>query len=263
VYGYVEVTAVLAPQRRIALALAVVGAATLFAACDDGHASPRATPTTLAPASTTADVNAATRATFSGDLTLDGAPFDATFLGAVVRRDSLITPCQYNLPSVTAGRYEITVLADAESAGCGAPGAEILLWTFVDDQFLFAQAWTPWPADGATATIDASFATATPAGARPPVTEFSGEIYTRDGDHLPAGARVEAYIGDTLCGVASARGFGSFEGYVMDVVGPESRPGCNQGATITLLVNGTPAAETTTNTLQPVDHGGSFDLTLP
>jgi hypothetical protein len=244
-------------------ALAVIAAAVLLAACDDRAAAPRPTRTAVERPSSAGERAAATRVTFSGNLTLDGAPFDAQFLGAIVRQDGLIAACQYDLPPVTAGRYEIAVLAEAESAGCGAPGAEALLWTFVDDRFLFAQSWTPWPGDGATATVDASFSATAPDGARPPVTEFSGGIYTRDGDHLPPGTRVEAYIGDTLCGVASTRGFGSFDGYIMDVVGSGSRVGCDPGATIILRVNGTRAVQTATNTLQPTGHGGSFDLTLP
>jgi hypothetical protein len=239
-------------------ALAGVAAA-LLAACDNGPTAPRSTRTPLALPSTNA---AATRVAFRGDLTLDGAPFDAVFLGAVVRRDSLITACQYDLPPVAAGHYEVTVLAEAAGAGCGAPGAEVLFWTFVDDQFLYAQSWTPWPA-GTEAGMDASFSKAMPDGAHPPVTEFSGEIYTPRGDHVPPGARVEAYIGDVLCGVASTRGFGSFNGYIMEVVGPDSRAGCDRDARITLRVNGTPAAETATNTLQPLGQGGSFDLTIP
>jgi len=68
------------------------------------------------------------RVVVSGSLTLDGAPFDAEFLGAIVRRDGLVTPCQYTLPTVDNGQYEITVHADTEQSGCGAHGAEIVLW---------------------------------------------------------------------------------------------------------------------------------------
>ena len=59
-----------------------------------------------------------------GVLRLDGARFDARFLGAVVRRrDGLVTPCQLALSPVRRGRYRITVMAGAERSGCGVPGA--------------------------------------------------------------------------------------------------------------------------------------------
>ena len=67
------------------------------------------------------------RAVLHGSLSLDGAPFDAKFLGAIVRRDGLIANCQYTLSFVADGRYEVTVLADAEASGCGVQGAEIVL----------------------------------------------------------------------------------------------------------------------------------------
>jgi pimeloyl-ACP methyl ester carboxylesterase len=199
------------------------------------------------------------RVVLSGHLTLDGQPFDARFLGAVVRRDGLVTPCQLTLPPVAQGNYSITVLADAESFGCGAPGGEILLWTFVNDTIVYSSDAVAWPGNGGTATFDATFSLSTPAGAVPPTAQFNGELLARDGTKLPAGSRVEAFVGNTRCGIASTRRSGSFAGYVLAVVGPESIPGCARGATLTFRVNGRPARETSVN--DPEINGHSLDLT--
>ncbi len=74
---------------------------------------------------------AADRVTLRGNLTLDGVPFSAGFLGAAVRRDGLTAACQYNLAQVVAGQYELTVMADAEDITQrearmprGAPGGD-------------------------------------------------------------------------------------------------------------------------------------------
>jgi pimeloyl-ACP methyl ester carboxylesterase len=206
---------------------------------------------------------AAGRAVFRGSLTLDGAPFDSNFLGAVVLRNGLVTPCQFTLPPVDNGRYEITVLADAEANGCGAPGAEVLLWTFAQDQILFSMEPVAWPGNGGTATLDATFSASTPDGARLPVAEFFGDVSNRDGERVALGTRVEAYIGDVLCGVASTRYTGSFSGYILDVVGPDSVAGCQRGAIVTFRIDGQPAVETSVNDLNRQNARDAFDLTLP
>jgi len=75
---------------------------------------------------------------------------------------------------------------------------------------------------------------------------------------VAAGARVEAFVGETLCGHASVR-TGVFERHLLHVVGPDSIPGCHADATITLRVDGALAKET-------IGNGGpaprSFDLTV-
>ena len=92
-----------------------------------------------------------------GHATLDGAPFDAEFLGAAVRDHGLVTPCQSTLPRVERGLYVVEVLSDAVASGCGVPGSEILLWTFTGNTQYFSTAALPWPADGRPTTFDASF----------------------------------------------------------------------------------------------------------
>jgi hypothetical protein len=200
------------------------------------------------------------RVALHGKLTLDGAPFDARWLGAVVRRkDGLITPCQLALSSVRGGRYDITVMADAEASGCGVPGAEIALWTVADDRILFSRDAWRWPHDGES-RFDASFSTATPDGTVAPRTQFAGEVFTPDGRQLPGGTRVDAYIGTTHCGVTSVRRTGSYSGFSLDVVGSDSVPGCTHGSTITFRVNGRPTLDTAIN--EP-GRSGSLDLTVP
>jgi hypothetical protein len=99
-----------------------------------------------------------------------------------------------------------------------------------------------------------------PRGAAPATTGRFGEAYHADGQRVPTGARVEAYIGDTVCGVASIRSSGSFVGYSMNIVGPDSIAGCVSGATVTFRVDGAPANETTVNS---PDREEQVDLTLP
>lgn len=71
--------------------------------------------------------------------------------------------------------------------------------------------------------------------------------------------RVEARIGDTLCGVASIRNSDSFNGYVLAIVGPGSIPECVVGGTVTFTVDGERAAETVLNKLAGRD---ATDLTI-
>lgn len=205
----------------------------------------------------------ADRITVRGTATLDGAPLDAEFLGAVVRRDGLITPCQSGIPGVSGGRYTITVLGERAGSGCGRTGADVLLWTYVGGTKLYSAAGFTWPTRGNEARFDPQFSTATPAGASPMLTELSGEAFNRDGRLLPPGSRVEAYVGDTQCGVASVRQAESFTGYILSVVGPDSRSGCAKDAPITFRVDGQPANETYVNHLAggAPGSGGSFRLT--
>jgi hypothetical protein len=251
-----------APQWWLAaLALFVAGAG--CSGDDDDAARSRPTQSTATTDPTGRGVG--DRVVIRGNATLDGAPFDAEFLGAVVRRDGLVTPCQQTLPAVEDGRYEITVLADTEGLGCGTDGAEVLLWTFTRDTKLFSTTAAPWPTAGRSVNFDASFSSTTPNGDAPALTEFSGEVFDRDGRRLPPGTRVEAYIDTTRCGVASVRDAGEFSGFVIAVVGPDAIRGCTRDGTISFRAARQPANETAVNRLTAgaSGSGGSFDLTLP
>ena len=200
------------------------------------------------------------RATLRGRLTVDGAPLDAEFLGAVVvHPNGLVAACQGILPAVENGRYEITVLPDALVNGCGSSGARVVLWEFAQGTRLYSNESVRWPGKGRTATFNATFLTTVPDGVAPPMSQFNGEVFDRHGRQVAAGTKIEAYIGKTRCGVSSTRRGGSFSGYIMSVVGPDSIAGCTAGATITFRIGGKPAVDTAVNAL---DDGGTLDLTV-
>ncbi len=202
------------------------------------------------------------RVVVRGSATVDGKAFDSRWVGAVVIRAGLVTPCQHTLPPVANGVYEVTVLAATESAGCGAPGARIVLWTYSHDKIVFSTESVPWPGNGRTTKFTAHYSKSTPAGAAPVTAQFNGGVFGADRHLLPAGTRVEAYVHGTRCGVASVRSSDSFTGYVLAVVGPDSIPTCTRGAELTFRVDGRPAAsKKVVNT--PPGQRDSLDLTLP
>jgi len=170
-----------------------------------------------------------------------------------------VTPCQQSLPPVRNGRFGIIVFARSEAIGCGAPGGKILLWTFVQDQILYSSQSVPWHGNGATARFHPRFSIGAPTGGVGSIVEFAGEVFDRRHRRLPPGALVEAYIGQTRCGVATTRRIDNFTGFSIDVVGPDSLPGCEIGGTVTFKVDGRGAVETTVN--QP-GKGSSLNLSL-
>src|SRR4051812_11300019 len=123
-------------RARALLVVLLAGVLVTTGCSGDDDASPSTYPASTTPA--TLAVQPGGDLTVRGAATLDGAPLDAQFLGAVVRRDQLVTPCQAEIPPVTGGRYEIRVLAQAEGSGCGVPGARVLLWTFANGTKLYS-----------------------------------------------------------------------------------------------------------------------------
>jgi hypothetical protein len=178
-----------------------------------------------------------------GTARLDGRNFDARWIGAVVRRDALVTPCQAELPRIRNGRFGVTVLG-AGQAGCGGPGTSVRFWTYRGEQ-IFNDRWVSWSRLGDALAL--RFSTADPDAGMPSRTEISGRAFDAQGRRVPLGTRIEARIGSTTCGVASVRAGGGFRGYVMNVVGPASISACADGATITFLIGDQPAVETATN----------------
>jgi hypothetical protein len=199
------------------------------------------------------------RVVLHGRFELDGKSFDSQFLGAVVLRNGLVTPCQLTLPPVRRGRASITVMADAEGSGCGRPGARIALWTFAHDRIIFSRDTWRWPRHRSV-RVQGSFARARPNASVPPRAEFGGSVFRPDGRQLRGGTRIDAYVGATRCGVSSVRRTGSFSGFTLSVVGPDSIPGCTRGGTITFRVNGRLALDTAVN--EP-GSAGTLDLTVP
>jgi len=200
------------------------------------------------------------RVVVRGRATLDGASFDAPYVGAVVKRHGLVTPCQQTLPRVRNGRFALTVYPRTESTGCGVAGSEIFLWTFVQDQIIYSTQSVRWPGNGEKARFDPAFSISAPSGGVGPIVGFAGEIFDRRNRRLPPGAHVQAYIGKTRCAVATTRRIDDFTGFSIDVVGPDSIPECAIGATITFRVDGRDAHETAVN--QP-GQGSSLNLSLP
>jgi hypothetical protein len=199
------------------------------------------------------------RVVVRGRAKLDGASFDAQYLGAVVKRHGLVTPCQRTLPRVRNGRFAITVFPRTESSGCGAPGSEVFFWTFVQDRIVYSNQSVHWPGNGKTARFDPMFSISAPDGGVGPIVGFAGEIFDARNRRLPRGAHVEAHIGKTLCAVATTRSLDNFVGFSIDVVGPDSIPGCAIGATITFRVDGRDAHETAVN---QAGQGASMNLSL-
>jgi pimeloyl-ACP methyl ester carboxylesterase len=203
---------------------------------------------------------AADRVVVRGTATLDGAPLRADFLGATVLDRGLMAACQHALSPVTDGEFELTVMADTEAAGCGAPGAQIVLWTFAGGTQFYAVDSLPWPGNGASRAVDLAFSTATPEGLVPSASSFAGEVVGPDGRYVRPGTRIEAYAGSTLCGVASTRRTGSFSGYTLFVVGVDAVDGCARGAKLTFRVDGQRATQTAVH--EPGRSQSPFDLTV-
>jgi hypothetical protein len=195
----------------------------------------RPTPATPAPVA---------RVVVRGDATLDGAPVNSKFVGAVVLDHGLVTPCQVTLPPVQQGKYSVGLYSATESAGCGARGTRVALWVFAHNRYLYSTNTVAWPAAAGPVSLDATYSTATPRGATPAVAQFQGGAFAAGGRALPAGTRVEAFVGRTRCGLASVRSTQDFTGYIISVVGPDAIPGCTRGAPIEFRLNGRPARPT-------------------
>jgi hypothetical protein len=242
------------PTRVCLLIAALAVAATGCSSSSKGSLPAPSTTTSAAPTNDPVVVR--------GNATLDGAPFDSQFVGAVVLNDGLATPCQSTLLPVSNGRYEVTVFGDGESRGCGAPGAEIVPWVYAHNRYIYSTNSLPWPDNGSTATFAPSYSSSTPAGAAPVLAQFTGAVYKSDGVPVSAGTRVEAFVGTTRCGVASVRNTVDFNGYVLAVVGPESIPGCRRGAPVTFRVDGQAARhDHVVNT--PPGRRESLELRMP
>jgi len=242
--------------------LACLAAALTLACSGDSSEAPAASPSaTISPSPTLA---ADSRTTLHGVLSLDGQPLEADFLGARVVRDGLTAACQAVIPAVTGGRYEIPVLADADHRGCGAPGAQIVLWTYTADRYFYTAETLPWPAGGGTAVFDATFSSSAPEGATLPATEIKGRLFDSAGQSLPDGAVIEAFVGDTRCGVTQLRDAAATEGYyTLIVAGPASVPGCDPDTAIAFRIDGAPAGGSAANDLAGPAAGQEVDLTLP
>jgi pimeloyl-ACP methyl ester carboxylesterase len=204
------------------------------------------------------------RITVTGTLTVDGEPFRGTLSRVMVRKDGLERRCDYGGVRVPEGHYEVTLAGDGEARGCGSPGAQLLFIVYSQGKRLASQEAVDWPTDSEELSFDATFSSADPEGVESPATFFTGSVLDASGESLPPGTVVEAYVGETLCGVSSLApvkmGAGAPATYVLAVAGPESIPGCDAGASISFRLDGQPAEERGTNDLAEDQH--LLDLTL-
>jgi len=196
------------------------------------------------------------RVTVRGTITLDGDPM-AGEVYIVAVKDGLRRYCSMSRVGARAdGRYEVTAASDGEARGCGQPGAQLYVDAFVPSRgrSYWSQHLIDWPKDGTELTFDA---TLTEPGAYRPNTLFRGEVIDASGESFPVGTVIEAYIGDTLCGVTSlsptVMALGDPQTYYLAVVGPESKSGCAGGQPVTFRVNGQRVAQTGVN-----DFDGRF-----
>jgi pimeloyl-ACP methyl ester carboxylesterase len=195
--------------------------------------------------------------TFTGAARLDGQAFNADFVGAHVYTNGLISACQVS-GRLDNGVIELEVATAATATGCGAPGTQMLPWIYIGAQRFFATAPIAWPSGRAGADVSIDFSTSEPMGASASFREFFGEVYTTAGEHVDQGT-IEARIDGVVCGVTSIRTFGSFNGYVLVLVGPDSNPACADGRPITFTVDDVPAKESIPN----VERGSKqTDLTI-
>jgi hypothetical protein len=243
---------------RLACLASLTALATTACSSSDKPSSTAASTSTTRPSPAPAPE---ARVVVRGDATLDGAPVNSKWVGAVVLNHGLVTPCQVTLPPVHAGKYSVGLYAASESAGCGTPGARVALWIYAHNRIVFSTNTVAWPEVAGPVALDATYSAAQPRGATPAVAQFQGGAFAANGRALPAGTRVEAYVGSTRCGVASVRSTQDFRGYILSVVGPDAIPGCTLGAPIAFRLNGKPA--TPTDVLNaPPGRAGTLDLTV-
>jgi pimeloyl-ACP methyl ester carboxylesterase len=194
------------------------------------------------------------RVTVSGRMTLDGDPLVFAFVWAEVVDGGLRRLCAFDGPSPSAdGRYERVVVSEREAAGCGAAGRSIRLAAATGDKIYFSGEDVAWPEGGGEVTLDVDFTSADAGRAEDNVTPVFGSVLDSSGKRLAPGARIEAYIGDTLCGIGalphSVLAFQNPDTFDVLVASPDAIPGCARDATITIKVNGVAVEQAATNDL--------------
>lgn len=213
---------------------------------------------------------AADRIVVVGSVTLDGAPITEGFLWAIVEKDGFLSACSYEFPVLTDGRYEMPVAADTEVLGCSSMGARIGLLYFIDGETFVAARAINLPIPGTRIQFDAAFSRARPAGYKGSGsfedlsnTSIGGDLLDASGRPLPAGTRVEAFIGSRLCGryvsPPMIMTFAEPTTFNINVARPEAVPECEAGADVELRVNGSPVPADVRHDFT----GHELDLRLP
>ena len=184
------------------------------------------------------------RVMVSGNVTVDGsAPRTGMIIATVRGADGLSRHCALESGFIHNGRYELPVAADEELRGCGVPGAQIFLTFDPFGQGSTSQELLDWPATGRELTFDATFSTTDPGVGRRG-TVFFGEALDAAGNTLAPGTLIEAFAGETRCGVSSVPYLFDPTFYELLVVGPEAIPSCAEGAQLSFQIDGELIEET-------------------
>jgi pimeloyl-ACP methyl ester carboxylesterase len=205
----------------------------------------------------------------TGEVLTDESYISSTpFLRLIVENDGLLADCRLVFKGVDSDSQYAEILATkSEVAGCGEPGvrifAEKLNACAADDRPMISTNQGIWPEEGKSLELDLAFSCADLNGVALPFTVVAGDLFASNGDRIWRDAKVEAFIGDALCGVTSLSPLARLnDRYLLLVSGPELRPGCLRDGTIELRVNGKPTRQKTVNSLDELSggHGQYVDL---
>ena len=203
-----------------------------------------------------------TRLNVTGTITLDGEPADGGFLWIDVITDGRRTACTYNNAFFDQGRYTTIVAGSDELPECGSEGRTLQLM-FFEDGVRYGGPAVPWPAGETALTIDAALTQADVAADAEIGTFLGGQLLDADGNELPPGTTVEAYIGNALCGSYTVSSvvmiFEQGDGWGFPVPPQSEAPACAEGAEIKFRINGEPVEGTATHNLTPQ----TVDLVAP
>ena len=177
------------------------------------------------------------RVTVRGNITLDGAAYQPTYLAAVVLREGLVIECSFEPYAYQRGEYALTVAAEAERSGCGSSGSIVRLVTFDKGRFLLSKESFEWP-PGRSVTLDASFASSDPS---PQLALFVGDVVGASGINIIGSGTVVATVGAEVCGLGSFPKVGRLsDTFRLFVVGPALKSGCTANVAVSLSIDGTP-----------------------
>ncbi len=159
-------------------------------------------------------------------------------------------------------RFEWTVAGDAEIKGCGRADRPLSLLAWIDGRAVLSDDQLPWPGSSLGDGMATSFS---PRSATRHVVVLFGAVVNSSYWSLPAGTIVQAYVGDTLCGVTSIAPTGEFaQRYLLLVSGPDIIPSCLAGRTIDLRVNGGSSGTMAVNDpSSDANNGGRVDIIVP
>jgi len=202
------------------------------------------------------------RLTLSGRIAIDGTPSDdGRFLWFEANNSGMRVLCSFPGDVVRGGEYERTVASAEEAAGCGETGSAIYGVIWEQDALRFS-APIVWQPGGGSMVTDLAFSTTAAVIIPADDTPVYGTVLDAHGEHLGPGTRIEAYIGETLCGVGSltpvVMEFSGPDSFDVLVAGPESVAGCERNAKVRFTVDGREVAATAINNI----FGQNVDLII-